>query len=166
MPKQLSGEIIFNTDGSVAYQPVTGFDGNGNPIFGKAIALVYARGMATSAGATDTTGVNMTAVLQDMDLHNGTSGTYELFFTGKIDGTNVIAQPYQVPQLAWWMSVYNLAYLAFTAINLIMIVHTVIAIGSSLPALFSALQTGGAAIINSVKTGLSKAFARILRVNI
>ncbi|MBU6953463.1 hypothetical protein [Hahella sp. HN01] len=145
LPKDSSGQIILGADGSALYQPTSG----------STVELTLSKGTLTSNGATDTSGVNLSAVMQDMIMHGGDAGVYELFFTGKVDGDDVIVQPYQVPQLAWWMSAYDLAYTAYTAINIIMISQTVIALAKNLPTLFNALKTGGQAVISAVKSDLS-----------
>ena len=151
LPKNLVGEIQFNINGSAQYTPV---DSTGQK--GTAVSLTMSKRTLSSAGATDSKGISLKLVIQDMDLHDGTSGTYEAFLNGKKDGCDFIAQPYKVPKIAWWMAAYNLANVAFTAMNLIMITHTVIALGKELPDLFESMQTAGKAVVDAVKQTANK----------
>lgn len=76
---------------------------------------------------------SFTAVLRDMQQENQ-SKQIDMFWIGKTDvlppnisdksndGSNIISQPYQTPQLAWWMIAYDLSYTVFLVIQLAMLV--------------------------------------------
>ena len=89
-------------------------------------------GRLTSAGATDVSGMTLHSVLQDMAIHNGAAGTVGLFFTGKLNGNDMIVQPYQVPAIAWWMACYDLAYVSVNALHILDTLHTIIELAEKL----------------------------------
>src|ERR1035441_9057155 len=93
LPKTLTGEVNLAVSGTAQYLPITSLDPQtGMPTFGTPLPLTYARGILTSAHATDVSGMTLYTVLQDMVLHGGDEGTVKLFMTGKLNGNDVIFQ--------------------------------------------------------------------------
>jgi len=87
LPATSTGTISLKADGTAEFAPTSG----------AAIPLKFAKRTLASAGATQTSGVSLQLIVQDMVLHGGADGTYQAFFTGKDNGEDMIAQPYQGP---------------------------------------------------------------------
>ena len=141
LPTTSTGTINLKADGTAQFVPASG----------AAVPLKFAKRTLASAGATQTSGVSLQLVVQDMVLHGGADGTYQAFFTGKDNGEDMIAQPYQGPKLAWWMSAYDLAAIVYAAADVISVVSKVISLAKSLPAIFNALRTGGQQLVSAVQ---------------
>ena len=97
LPKTLTGEVILAANGTAEYLPVTSLNPTGTPTFGTALPLTYSLGILTFGAGHGRFRNDLYTVLQDMVLHGGDEGTVELFMTGKLNGNDVIVQPYKTP---------------------------------------------------------------------
>lgn len=131
--------------GSAIYTPI-----NANATKGAPIPLTFSNGVLSSASASSAKGIQLNAILRT--ISDGTSADQiDMFWVGKHDGNDLIAQPYKTPELAWWMVAYDLAYIAFLAVNIILTVQGAIDILKAVPKGLDILKNGATKLYQSIR---------------
>ncbi|MBZ5710980.1 hypothetical protein [Nannocystis pusilla] len=102
------------------------------PAAGGSTALTFADNKLTSAGATTTSGLMLTAIIRDLSWE-GKPDTIAWGFVGTLDGQPFMAQSYQEPDLPWYSVLYDLVYGAFFTVQLAMAADAAINLLTSIP---------------------------------